>query len=536
MSRPNPLLLLAALAAFLVAISAASLTKGGLYVARHEGDMLHLLEILLRLDRGEIPHLDFMTPIGAFAFLPIHWFVGADYGIDQAVLWAQSAIAAALLPMIWWTAWTRFSGVAAYGFGLVCLVLVLALVHGQTIDAVSLSMHYNRWAWALAYLAVALAVLVPRGRAIPVIDGAIIGFCVGCLAMIKVTYVVGLAPVLIAALIMRQDLKALVSALAAGLIVAVAVTVWAGVSFWLAYLNDILTVAGSEIRPNPSLDFAGTLVTPAYVGGSLASLAAVIMLRRAGAEQGGLLVFLALPGFAYITYQNFGNDPQWLALLGLLVLMLLDEADVEAAKPVRRLGYVVAIIFAFASPSLFNLAYSPIRHAQVDTELYAPFLPKSDQHGGFQTTNIRANRIDGAIPLDGPQSRLEAYGAVIERADPAVFQGETLPQCEVIIGLPGWMDGLAQDLSSAGFADGTQVFVADIFSSQWMFNGQVPLENGSPWYYAGLPGLENADYLMVPLCPALPPVRKTLLDLLSESGYTFDEVYRSPLLILYSVS
>ncbi len=536
MSRPNPLLLFATLAAFVVAVSVATLTKGGLYVARHEGDMLHLLEILLRLERGETPHFDFMTPIGAFAFLPIHGFVSAGYGIDQAVLWAQSAIAVALLPVVWWTAWTRFSDIAAYAFGMICLVLVLALVHGQTVDAVSMSMHYNRWAWALAYIVVALAVLPSKGRGSPLIDGAIIGICVGCLAMIKVTYVVGLAPVILAALVMRHNLRALLAAVAAGLFVAVAVTFWAGIAYWGAYLQDLLAVAGSDIRPNPSLDLAGTLVAPAFVGGSFAALASVIMLRRAGAEQGGLLVFLALPGFAYITYQNFGNDPQWLALLGLLVLRLMGEADIEAARPVRRLGYLVAVIFAFAAPSLVNLAYSPIRHAQVDPELYAPFLPNSEKHGGVQTTNIRANRIDGAIPLDGPDGGLGAYGALIERPDPAIFQGETLPECEVIVGLPGWMDGAAQELATAGFADDTQVFVADIFSSQWMFNDQEPVRNGAPWYYGGLPGLDNADYVMVPLCPALPTVRKTLVDLLNDSGRRFLEVHRSPLFILYSVN
>ncbi|MEZ5768654.1 MAG: hypothetical protein R3D80_14050 [Paracoccaceae bacterium] len=39
----------------------------------------------------------------------------------------------------------------------------LALVYGGTDPAISMSMHYNRWAWAAAFVAVALAVL-PRTR------------------------------------------------------------------------------------------------------------------------------------------------------------------------------------------------------------------------------------------------------------------------------------------------------------------------------------------------------------------------------------
>ena len=536
MSRSNPLFLFAVLAVVTAALSALSLTKGGLYIARHEGDMLHLLAILFRMEQGQVPHIDFMTPIGAFAFLPIHGFMRAGFGVDQAIHWAQSAVALALFPMVWWTAWTRFHGAWAYLFGLACIFLALALVHGQTVDAVSISMHYNRWAWALAYVAVALAVLPARGRPTPLIDGAFIGLCVAALVMIKVTYVVGLAPAILLALILRHRRGALIAALVAGLLVAAAVTLWGGIGYWGAYLGDLITVTGSEVRPNPSLDLAGTLVAPAYFGGTVAALAAVIMLRRAGAEEGGLLVFLLLPGFAYVTYQNFANDPQWLVLLGLLVLMLLDEASEDAAANVRRLTYVAAALLAFAAPIFINLGYSPIRHALVNTEGYAPILPNAPAHTGLQTANIRANQIDGVIPIDGPGSGLEAYATLAERAEPTVFQGETLPQCEVVLGLPGWMDGVAQDVEAAGFADGARIFVADIFASHWMFNSQAPLVDGAPWYYGGLPGIASAEYLMVPLCPALPPVREILIELLEDSDKTFDEVYRSPLYILYSIT
>lgn len=535
MSRPNPLLLFAVLAAVVAGLSALSLTKGGLYIARHEGDILHLLAILFRLEQGQVPHLDFMTPIGAFAFLPIHGFLEQGFGVDQAVHLGQTAVAVVLLPMIWWAGWTRLAGIWAYVFGLACIFLCLALVHGQSVDAVSISMHYNRWAWALAYIAVVLAVLPAQGRAFPAIDGTVIGLCVAGLVMIKVTYVVGLAPALVAGLLMRHSPRALIAALVAGLIVAAGVTLWAGVGFWGAYVGDLLTVTGSEVRPNPSLDLVGTLVTPAYFGGTVAALAAVIFLRQAGAEQGGLLIFLLLPGFAYITYQNFANDPQWLVLLALLVLMLLPETDEEAPQR-KSLPYVAAVLLAFAAPIFINLGYSPIRHALVNAETYAPILPNASAHTGLQTASIRANRIDGVIPLDGPGSNLEAYSELVERAEPSAFQGETLPQCEVVLGLPGWMDGVAQDVEAAGYADGARIFVADIFASHWMFNSQAPLVNGSPWYYGGLPGIDSADYLLVPLCPALPPVREILVELLDDSGKTFSEVHRSPLYILYSIS
>ena len=48
-----------------------SMWRGQLLVGKHEGDMLHLLEIVFRMADGEWPHLDFMTPIGFMAFAGI---------------------------------------------------------------------------------------------------------------------------------------------------------------------------------------------------------------------------------------------------------------------------------------------------------------------------------------------------------------------------------------------------------------------------------------------------------------------------------
>ena len=536
MSRSNPLLLLAILAAFVVAGSALSLAKGGLYISRHEGDTLHLLEVLFRLERGEMPHLDFMTPIGAFAFLPISSLLAQGMGVDRAILVAQVCLAAGLLPLVWWAAWSRFRGILAYGFGLVCLTLVLALVHGQTVDAVSISMHYNRWGWALSFVAIALALLKPITRPRPLLDGTIVGLCVAGLVMIKITYAVALFPAIAIALLMRQGGGAFTAALVSGLAVAMGVTLWGGAGYWLAYLGDLSTVASSDVRPNPSLDLADTLVAPAYLGATLAALAAVILLRRAGAEQAGLLVLLLLPGFAFVTYQNFGNDPIWLALLGLLVLALIDEADGEAVWQVRALTYAAALLLAFAAPSYINLAFSPVRHFMSATENYAPLLPGSERHSGLQTTNIRANLVNGLIPLDTPGSGLEPYAAQVERPEQTVFRGETLPRCEVRLGLPAWLDAVAQDLAETGHAGSNRTFAADIFSSHWIFNGAEPLRNGAPWYYGGLPGFDSADYLLVPLCPAVPEVRASLLELIEAESPVLTEVRRTPLYLLYSIN
>ena len=71
MSRPNPAVFIAFLVAVIVVLGSVTLAKGGFYLAKHEGDTLHLLQILFRMASGEWPHLDFMTPIGLLAFAPV---------------------------------------------------------------------------------------------------------------------------------------------------------------------------------------------------------------------------------------------------------------------------------------------------------------------------------------------------------------------------------------------------------------------------------------------------------------------------------
>ena len=92
---------------------------------------------------------------------------------------------------------------------------------------------------------------------------------------------------------------------------------------------------------------------------------------------------------------------------------------------------------------------------------------------------------------------------------------------------------IVQDLEGAGFAQGQQLMVADLLSSYWMFGDLQPLRNGAPWHYGGLPGFENADYLLVPLCPIETRSRQQILEAVEHSGVTLTEIRRTPLYILY---
>ena len=248
MNRSNPVYFLAFLVAIVAALGGLALAKGGFYIGKHEGDTLHMVEIIFRIVAGEIPHLDFVTPIGGLAFAPAALFVTMGYGVGTASILAQILMAIVFLPMVWWVGIGRLTPAISAFFGLVVMVLLLALVHGEAERSTAISMHYNRWAWAAAYVAIVTSLVPPVHPRNAVIDGAIVGAMLSALALIKVTYFVAFAlPVAIALLLTGQRRALLVSVLTGAMIFA-GLTLWLGTGYWLAYLGDLLTVLDLDTR------------------------------------------------------------------------------------------------------------------------------------------------------------------------------------------------------------------------------------------------------------------------------------------------
>ncbi len=536
MGRPNTAALAVAAVMAIAVMGGLGLARGGLYMDRYEGDVLHLAEIVMRLVQGQRPHVDFMTPIGPLAAWPIAVFVKAGLGIGMAVHAAQISVALIVaLPAVW-AGRTRFTPGLAYLFVLLCIVLVMALVHGEADPNISMSMHYNRWAWAFSFVALALAILPARGPGSWKIDGAIIGFALSVILLIKVTYVIALAPAIVAALWLRGSRNTLLAAFIAGVVLLGAATVVVGPAFWPAYVADLLATAKSDTRAYPGLPLDQVLTAPTFLGGHILFLVGIVLLRQGGRRSDGLCLLVLFPGVIYITFQNFGNDPQWLALTAMIAMMLrpdVSRTNVFGWPLNSGTTLVAACMAAMIAPSYLNMAYSPFRHFTDDRDQFVRIFPNSSRHDDFFTLAARANQVDMQVPGEKRMAPLEDAGLFADRDPPSILNDEELADCGIKSGLVAWLQATAADLEKTGYARGKQILTADLLSNLPLFSDQIEwVMGGAPWRYDGVPGLESADYVLVPTCPVDERSRREILQAIRTSHVTLREVSRTPLFIL----
>ncbi|PCD77826.1 hypothetical protein CLN94_00435 [Pseudothioclava arenosa] len=550
MKRPgaDPLRLFAGMALWLAVLAGLSLWGGVFIAGKHEGDTLHLADMVLRMaEAGQIPHFDFMTPLGILAIWPIAALVKAGQGLGMAFLLAQLGFALVLFVPILRVALSRFPARLGWLYAAYVLVLCVALVHGEGDPAISASMHYNRWAWALAYVAVPLAMLEPAKRRMAVFDGVILGLALAAMALIKATYFAAFLPAVLIALLARRDWVMLGVALASGLAVVAAGTLLLGVEFWFAYLRDLLIVASSKTRAAPGLAMGDLLVGPTHILATFTLMAAVIFLRQSGRMTEGLVLLLLVPAFVYVTYQNFGNDPQWLMLLALLALSLRPAGLATNGFGWRlRTALTIAGVIALSlgSASAINMALSPLRLFLADPTEFTPFLSQRPAHDDLLVSPARVYRVSMSRP---GADEIPLYSAWAERAAPKPdpeastaphdpteafpFNGEPLPVCELGTGYNAWFESTAEALEAAGHG-GARILIADLFSSLWLYGDFPALRGGAPWYYAGTPGIETAEFVLVPLCPTNLTHRNEILSALDVAGWQLDEVMRTETFIL----
>lgn len=504
-----------------IVLAGVGAMKGGLYVDQHEGDMLHLIDIVFRMAAGQTPHLDFMTPLGSLAFLPFSTLVAQGVGIGTALVWGQIAFAALVLPMVWWVAYSRLNTAQAYLMATAVIVTSLAFIYGNTDPFVSMSMHYNRWAWALAFVAVPVAVFAPRHNAVW-FDGLILGLAMSFFIFGKITYGVALAPGLIVGLLLTRQFKALSAGVCVVVFVALVMTLSSGFDVWIAYLNDLKLVSGTDIRPRAGESWLSLLFSPKFILVHAVLLGAIIWLRQGEDKDLGAMLAVFAPGFAFIAYQNYGNDPKWLILVALIMLGRLQDTN--------RLALAGAALL-FIGPSFVNMGFSPLRHVlQNERGFVAAF--EMAQHDDFHTIKSRDQRIQVGQPLLFGEAEFDHLNQLAGHAEFPTIEETEFPPCLLQLGLLTSMRSIAADLDGQGIS-ASKIFTADTFGSFWMFTNAEPTPNAAPWYYGGLSGFEDATHVLVPICAITPRAVKSAITDIKNRGVTLKEVRKTELYVLY---
>lgn len=539
MSRREAAILAGGLMVFVLAYGSLPWLAGGLYLDTHEGDSYHFMDILFRMaEGGQLPHLDFSTPLGILVFWPIVGFMKLGFPAGAATILAQGAVALALLPLVVYAAATRMTRGVAWMFGVFTLGLVLSLSYGGANSGVTISMHYNRWAWGVSFAMLALALLPAKGRERPRLEGAIIGVLSGLLLMLKVTYFVTLVPAAALAIIYRWGLAGLVAALIGGTAVLLAATSILGPDFWIAYLGDLRMVSGSEVRPYAGVSLGEIAAGPAHIGATLIGIATVMLVRRAGPVAIATSVVLLIPAFLYITFQNFGNDPQWLLFVPVLLLALRPpegSGEIFGTDLRRAMGVTAIVAVVYFLPSLFNIAMSPVEHLAFDKSRFLPMLPEEAENQDIFIRIDRAYSMTAQIHMDQEEGPWKRYAELVARRPAPVFQGVTFPNCEWMAGSRAFFEVLSEDLVRAGLPEGSRIMTADNLVAFWLFGPWQPPEGSAPWYYGGLPGLRNTDYVLIPKCGFLTSVRGIMIEDLKVSGVEFTLVRDNDLYALFRV-
>lgn len=511
-------------------LTLARVNDGSVLVMNFGGDALHMAQIVLRMADGQIPHQDFMTPLGAMAFLPIVWLVNLGFGVGTAFAYASVLIGLFLLPALYWIGVSRLAPSGALGLAVVVLVGVLALVHGGVDATVTLSMYYNNWCWAVAGLVVVQVVLPSQkeGRVAGIVEPLILGCAMGFLVLTKATFAVFLLPAVLVSLLVAGRLRLLGAGIVVALVFLLAFTVKFGLyTYWAGYVQDLMFVAQSNVRAQPGDALSILVLRPVQFVGVLGLFAGFMFLRQAQKPLSALVFMLLGVGWILISHQNWQNDPHWLAIAGLIMIGM--SGDVVRYNrfgwPLQTALRVVAVVFfVAAAPLWLAQAQSLLIHQSLDSSGFSARLADK-RHDSLKFQNVK-----GAVYwIKTPHPVL---GAQPQKADS--FAGWDLPSCEKSDDTVVELEATGKALDALPYTNDAQVLYADWVNAVWLFSNTQPLKNGAPWYYGGTPGFENAQYLVVPKCPLGTAVRRIILQAVeNDPALSFEFKEETPFFYLF---
>ena len=496
--------LIAAVALALIAYSQFQADAFVLY--GYEVDSLHAIDSVARLASGDTPHVDYPTALGYLAFAPVSFFAHIGLPIGAAFVASQFLVAGCILLAALWVGVSRLNAPAA----LVLLLSIIFVTTAVTIhvdpDEVTFGGHYNRWAWSVAFVLITISFLPGRSERAASVDGIVIGTGYLCLLLLKVTFVIGLAPFTVFLLAKSGRWRTFAAAAVTGGILILGWTVYFGLGYWISYAENLVWVSSGELRPYAGNSLSDLSLHPIVASCALLTFATSVFLaiRDTIANAIGFLV-LAI-GCFFIAYQNFGNLPLWIVAQTIVLIALFPRLEVRN-KLLPLISYLSLTLgsLAISANLLFGMAVSALRGPASDNVTDAVALFEAS------LTVVEASDIKAS---HSRLTRIEETRA--DRCDDPAILRPVLEIADELAGLEG------------------AVFVADVVAPYWLFGVGQRVPGSPPWNYGSLRGLENANYILVPICPFREPHSKSIVRRLDQLGMLKQPIVSSAWFALYS--
>lgn len=479
-----------------VTVSYNQISDGRLFVDDFPADAAFIIDIILRISAGQVPHVDFTLHLGALPYV-MAGLADAPTPIEGFFI-AQTLFTGVCLAIGLWVWWTRLGALSGP------LLLVFILILGQTVSLptrpdVTLAVFYNRWGWVLTLLFACQTLLPSRSRDWRTFDGAVTGLLGFCLFATKITFFVGILPAAILCNALRGQWREMLWGFFtfAALVLVVFV---AEPALWPGYLENMAWAASNPLRPKAGGDMIGLLTGAAFWGyTAVIAIFLLLALRSRGVTE-ALWLTLAAIGFYFIQYQNFGNAPFWLLFLAIFAMVQAGQSD-DGRWNVTRAAWALlsAAYVLYAVTLLLPMVYGMLQYGpRMEAKMRTPFPPE-----GPIVTGVRFPPADiGPIVSEN----------TLTFEEPTPYTGD--PECRFISGWAGSFLAIAETLKDLP----GPAFITDSISPHWYLVGVEPVRGLALWNYGSVRGIENTDFVIVPKCALKPDFKREILREIDRTG------------------
>ncbi|MGF1447416.1 MAG: hypothetical protein ACFBRM_14630 [Pikeienuella sp.] len=426
------------------------------------GDALVMFDGMHRMDHGQIPSLDFMTPLGFLGYALPYLGMQLAGGYGGALEWASWLVCAALvgaLLVLLRAGRAQPAMAALLVFAVVAMVMV-PVVPGESGARVTAGMAYNRWGWAALLVLMIAGVpghTAPRGLAWP--EAVTLALLLLFLAFLKASYFAVGAAYLAGAGLLSAHLRG-----PAGLALGIAGLAIAGIEAATgqpsANIADLIRAleASGAVRSTFIPEIANTVWEYGLVA---LAMALAVVAGRARAADFLVAGFIGVSG-AVLLNQNW-QDRHVYVLLAAFALLARRLED----RPEGRL--VPAFAAIFLAPQAINWAVASLVSLSTAS---APQL--SSGLPNLERFHVNSAALLELAPPGTDPDLLAGLGLsdqqVTERFHQVEFLRSVLEATEL--------------LTTHEIRDG-QLFVMDFQNAITLVAGLPPMQGGYSWYHVG---------------------------------------------------